>query len=121
MEKYEKFGTLPQFIKGNPVYGDFASMPSFQEAFDIVAKAQDQFSKLSAKVRARFGNDPSNFLAFCGNPENKDEMRTMGLLKDHQTAQDAPRSKGSSHETGSPSPSSKVNPTPDPKAAGGAP
>ncbi|RYF32309.1 MAG: hypothetical protein EOO38_31115, partial [Cytophagaceae bacterium] len=38
-----------------------------------------QFDALPAKIRDRFNNDPSRFLAFCENPENEAELVQLGL------------------------------------------
>lgn len=47
-----------------------------------IVQAQDMFMSLPSKIRNRFGNDPSQFLDFVSDPLNKDEMRSLGLLKD---------------------------------------
>ena len=38
------------------------------------------FIFLPSKIRKKFENDPKVFLDFVCNPENVDELRTMGLL-----------------------------------------
>lgn len=82
MAKYRRTGTLPNLIKQNPVYGDFSNVPDYQEALHIVHKAEEQFAGLPAHLRERFGNNPSAFLAFTGDPANREEMATLGLLKE---------------------------------------
>lgn len=79
MAKFESTGVLPEAIKSNPQYGDYASLPSYQESCHIVMKAEEQFSMLSAKVRGRFNNDAASFLAFCEDKNNLDEMYDLGL------------------------------------------
>lgn len=81
MKKFEKTGELPNMIKNNPQYGDFSQAPDYQEALHTVMHAQEQFSNLSAKIRNRFNNDPSQFLEFATNPENLQEMVKMGLAE----------------------------------------
>lgn len=81
MKKYEQTGVLPEMIKKSSVYGDFADAPTYQESLELVKFSQEQFSALSAKVRARFHNDPAEFLAFASNASNADEMARLGLLK----------------------------------------
>jgi len=80
MKRYETTGVLPDLIKQNPQYGEFADAPTYQESLHLVQYATEQFQALSAKVRARFDNDPATFLAFAGDARNLDEMETMGLL-----------------------------------------
>lgn len=79
MKKFEKTGILPDLIKQDPQYGDFSDVPSYHEAVNLVHKAHEQFDALSAKVRARFENDPAQFLAFATDPKNGQEMVKMGL------------------------------------------
>lgn len=93
MSRYKQYGTLPTLIKTNPQYGDFSDTKSYQESLEIVQKAKEQFQGLSAQVRARFENDPAQFLEFAGNKNNKEEMAQMGLLKD-SPKQDKTQSEG---------------------------
>jgi len=81
MRKFEKTGQLPDMIKSNPSYGDFSNVPDYQAALGMVEHAKEQFNALSAKVRARFNNDPSQFLAFATDPRNGAEMVKLGLAK----------------------------------------
>lgn len=79
MKRFERTGVLTDMIKQNPAYGDFSEVPDYLEALNIVAHAHTQFESLSAKVRARFNNDPEQFLAFVSDPRNRKEMVDMGL------------------------------------------
>lgn len=79
VKKYQLTGQLPSMIKQNPQYGDFASVPDFSAAMEIVSKAQFQFDALDPRVRHRFDNDPLKFLAFATDGKNVDEMVKMGL------------------------------------------
>lgn len=81
MKKFEKFGKLPDMIKQNPQYGDFADAPTYQESLNLVIHAQEQFAGLPAKVRERFANDPERFLAWATDGANAKEMASMGLMK----------------------------------------
>jgi phage internal scaffolding protein len=62
-------------------YQDLPDAYDFQEALHQVQQAREAFMTLPAKLRSRFGNDPTEFLAFTHDPANKDELRTLGLLK----------------------------------------
>lgn len=79
LKKYNKTGQLPDMIRANPRYGDFSNVPSYQEALQIVAHAEEQFAGLPAKVRQEFSNDPSLFLSFASDPQNHNRMVEMGL------------------------------------------
>lgn len=90
MKRYEQTGILPEMMKQNPEYGDFSDMGTYQEALNIVAFANSQFMALDAHVRARFSNDPAQFLDFCSNPENGPELVKMGLAVERQAPEATP-------------------------------
>ena len=80
VRKAAKTGFLPQG-RGTPLYGDFSSVPDYQEALSIVHAAEEQFSALPAVARERFGNDPAKFLEFVSDGKNAEEMAKLGLMK----------------------------------------
>lgn len=96
VKRFEQTGVLPQ-VQGSPIFGDFASVPDYQAAIQLVDHAHAQFAGLSADLRAEFDNDPAKFLAFCSDPKNKDRMRQLGLLNE---ASLPPQAKPEATETG---------------------
>lgn len=67
--------------------GVFADLPdpfSYQDALNLTIAAQRSFDTLPSDIRARFGNDPAQFLAFTGDPANQAELITMGLATDNR-------------------------------------
>ena len=62
------------------VFADVSGMTDFRAALEQVRVANDFFMSLPAAVRARFENDPAEFVDFVSNPANKPEMITLGLL-----------------------------------------
>lgn len=62
-----------------PLQEDFIDVQDFQSAQNAVIEAGNSFRSLPAAIRARFGNDPREFVEFCINPENIGEMRKLGL------------------------------------------
>lgn len=79
LKRMEITGALPEMIKGNPQYGDFSTVQSYQDSLNTVMFANEQFAALPAKVRNRFSNDPASFLAFTQDPANFKELVKMGL------------------------------------------
>lgn len=79
--RFEKTGQLPNLIAREGRYGDFSSVPDYQEACEIVRHANEQFENLDVAIRNRFANDPAKFLEFATDPKNLDDMEKMGLLK----------------------------------------
>lgn len=79
MSRYEKTGLIAHVNRVQGQYGDFAGPPDYQEAMNMVVRAGDMFMSLPAKVRARFGNDPGEFLAFVTDAANAEEVVKLGL------------------------------------------
>lgn len=79
MKRYEKTGMFPQYPGSTPRYVSNIGMPSYQEALDIVMKAQGEFAGLNSELRKRFDNDPAKFLAFVNDPANADELIKLKL------------------------------------------
>lgn len=73
-------GELPSDV-AMPRSGDFAGVPDFHGAMNLVRQAQEEFLRVPAEIRARFGNDPGAFIAFCEDPANLEEARRLGLAK----------------------------------------
>jgi len=80
MEKYQKTGAISHFQKHSGSY-DFASGIDFQEAMQLVAEGRSVFEDLPSSIRTRFKNDPGEFLDFCQDPDNLEEMRELGLTR----------------------------------------
>jgi phage internal scaffolding protein len=79
INKYQKTGLAP--IHKDARYADFATVPDFQEAQNIMVKAREQFEALPAKLRKRFHHNPSEFLEFVANENNLDEMVKLGIVE----------------------------------------
>jgi len=65
--------------------GTFQDLPDsmdYQQALELARSGQAAFDQLPAKVRARFGNDPAQFLDFIHDPANQQEMIDLGLATD---------------------------------------
>lgn len=73
-------GELPDDVR-MPVSGDFTGLPDFHGAMNMVRAAQEEFMRVPADIRARFGNDPQVLMAFLEDDSNRDEARKLGFLK----------------------------------------
>lgn len=80
MERFGRTGELIAPIR-MPQYGDFDGVNDYHSAMNAIVEAQSAFDQLPAKVRARFGNDPAEFLEFCFNEENREEAIRLGLVE----------------------------------------
>lgn len=82
---FTRTGMLPQHTMP-PLQDDFHKIGSFQDALDLVVAARESFQAMPAEIRNRFQNDPARFVDFCSNPDNRPEMRKLGLLSDQAAA-----------------------------------
>lgn len=81
MKQYGRTGQI-RHISANAERGQYVDLPGdvdYQESLNTVAQAQQAFATLPAKVRDRFGNDPTHFLGFLSDPDNQDEAIKLGL------------------------------------------
>lgn len=80
VKRFGLTGQLPQVLRP-PSYEDFSeSVDDYRSALDLVAAADASFMKMPAEVRKRFDNDPAEFVDFCNNPDNLEEMKKLGLV-----------------------------------------
>lgn len=63
-----------------PMFEDFADVPTFQDAQEVISRSQAQFEALPAKIRDFFDNDPALMLAFVHNPDNREKCVELGIF-----------------------------------------
>ena len=90
MKRYEKDAVVDHLNKVQGRYGDFTGVVSYQEACNIVIKAEEMFMSIPAAIRARFDNDPGNFLAFATDDKNEEELVKLGLAHQRPKADTPP-------------------------------
>lgn len=78
VKRFGVTGQLPTGVRP-PTYGDFTGVMDYQQAQNALIVAKQAFMQMPAQVRARFGNDPGEFVKFCSDEKNVDEMRKLGL------------------------------------------
>lgn len=88
VRRFNITGELPTNVR-MPSYGDFSGVFDFHTAMNAVAQANESFDAMPAEVRARFHNNPDEFVNFCANPENLEEARKLGLVPAQEIAQAA--------------------------------
>lgn len=60
-------------------YDNFIEAPDFQNALNLSIHAQQQFNRLPADLRERFGHDPAKFLNYIHDPQKLEEQYLLGL------------------------------------------
>lgn len=81
MARYQRTGAVSHVNRRGAEYG-FAPALDFRQAMELTRKAQAIFDELPSSLRKRFRNDPAQFLEFVQNPENAEEMRELGLMRE---------------------------------------
>lgn len=77
---FEKTGMVTHLNSKEPFYGDVSSFVGYQEALDVVQRANDLFMGMDARVRERFANDPEQMVAFLEDSRNLDEAVSLGMV-----------------------------------------
>lgn len=85
VDRFVVTGDMPQRTMP-PLQGDFTEIPSYQEALNLMRAADLAFMALPAKIRNQFENDPGQFVEFCSNELNREELKKMGLLRPEEPA-----------------------------------
>lgn len=82
IERVNNGGSLERVNAAALKFGDATSVPDFHESMNFIAKANELFMSLDARVRERFGNDPGKLLAFMQDGRNRAEAVSLGLVVD---------------------------------------
>lgn len=78
VDKFLASGEMPPATQF-PTEQDFTETFDFQTSMNVLRQAEESFMQLNAKARARFQNDPQQFMAFMHNEENQEEAIRLGL------------------------------------------
>lgn len=89
VKRFGLTGQLPSNVRV-PTYGDFTGVSDYQSALNAVMAAEASFMAMPVDIRARFNHDPEQFVEFCSNPDNTDEMIKLGLAVKTQTTEATP-------------------------------
>lgn len=81
LNRYMVTGEIPNLRDADPRYLDCTGV-DYQEAMNFVAGANTLFQELPSSLRNRFDNDAAAFLDFCSDERNREEMASLGLLRD---------------------------------------
>ena len=79
-------------------FGDATLPGDYSTALELVSGVREEFYSLPAKVRAKFGHDPINFINQLNNPETLEYLQQQGLYGRKHTF-DEPQQYVSSEQT----------------------
>lgn len=77
--RYQRTGELTHMAKHRGVYADISEFTDLHTALSQVRKAQEGFESLPAQLRAKFHNDPVEFVQYLQDPKNLEESIDLGL------------------------------------------
>ena len=89
MKKFEKTGLLDHVNEHHGDYGNYIGFDDYHASLNSIRAAEDAFNSIPAKIRAKFDNDPAQFLLFVQDDDNHDEIVAMGLA--NAGPEDGPR------------------------------
>lgn len=78
-------GNMPLDVR-MPLSGDFTQVGTYQDCLQQVKMAQNEFMKLPAVIRERFGHDPQEFMEFIEDERNAAEGEKLGIWKLKKTS-----------------------------------
>jgi phage internal scaffolding protein len=81
IKRHDRNGIIEHVQRGQARYGDFSEVADYREALDLVRDAQEEFMSVPSDIRKKFDNDPGKFYEFVSNPDNKEELKTMGFIE----------------------------------------
>ena len=81
IKRHDRNGIIEHVQRGQARYGDFSNVADYREALHLVRDAQDEFMTIPSDIRKKFDNDPGKFYEFVSNPDNKEELKTMGFIE----------------------------------------
>lgn len=108
LRKQKKTGILNHVNQYQGTYGDFSTTPEYQDAQNLIADAASMFETVPAWIRAKFQNDPMQFVEFMQNNKNIEDIEALGLDSSHLTQPKPPE--GGKQPKDEPTPDSKPKP-----------
>lgn len=95
---------------------DFSSEPNLQEAMNTKLKLQQAYDKLDPDIKIHFKNHVE-FLKYIENPQNKEKLIKIGLLKEKEIKELLPPTSNANDKTNANPPLTPTTPDPSkPKA-----
>jgi phage internal scaffolding protein len=74
-------GVIDHQERRQPKYIDCIDPIDYQEAMDVLCRAEEQFDDLPVEVRDRFHHDPLKLLEFVDDDSNYEEAVKLGLVE----------------------------------------
>lgn len=89
LKQFQRTGVINHIARGSPRFEDLPSEVDLQDAMHMIQAAEEAFSALPARLRAKYQNDPGLFLRALEDPSNREEFVELGILKPPRPADPA--------------------------------
>lgn len=100
VRNFMKTGQITHLRHVKGINADLSHVGDFHETMNFLTSAQQHFESLPSHIRARFGNSPSELVAFLQDPKNADEAVKLGLAEKIQV-EDTPLTPEKNNKPGS--------------------
>lgn len=80
LAQHARTGNMTHLTSKRGFYADVSGITNLSDSLMQVKKAQAEFFKVPAPIRAIFGNDMARFVDFVNDPSNLDKCIEMGLV-----------------------------------------
>lgn len=108
LSQFKRTGIITHITAQQPIYQDLPDTMDYQESLHVIMNADAAFSTLPSVVRRYFDNDPAKLLAAINDPDMKDKLIELGVLR----KPDQPQPAGAPDLNGQPAPASTPAPAP---------
>ena len=82
MKQFNKTGLVNHINAVQGRYEDYPTAFEFKEAQDLIANAKSMFETVPHEIRAKFHNEPGEFVDFMTNEANRDAIFELGIDPD---------------------------------------
>lgn len=83
LKQFERNGVMNHLAEHEGTYGDYADLPTYHEAQNIIAEAKSMFESVPATIRDQHDNDPGKFVSWMMDPKNREAMLEQGFTDTH--------------------------------------
>lgn len=111
MDRFERTGIIEHQNRFEGDYGDYTGVADYHVSLNRVIAAQEAFMTLPAGLRAKFANDPGEFMDAVNDPERAAELQELGVLPKPPVPPEEGAQGSSPKETPEP-PSGEASPSP---------
>lgn len=83
MRKAQRTGVIEHNNQHAGSYSEYPQGIDFHLAMNTIAEANSMFESIPSHIRKEFDNDPSKFLDFIQNENNREAIEEFGFSTDH--------------------------------------